>query len=51
MNINNDFRLCDAEQVIVSFYIAVPVGKPFAAVIGFLQPMPLNHGAHSAVNY
>ena len=49
MNAGDDVRLGDGQQIVVALKIAVPVREPRTAKIGFAQMMPLNHGAHGAV--
>ena len=49
MNIANNGRLCDAQQVVVALDITMPVGKALAAKILFFQLVSLNHGSHGAI--
>jgi len=49
VNLANDRRLGQYQQIVVTLEIAGPVAEPFAPVIGFLQAIALDHGAHRAV--
>ena len=50
MNLPNDLRLGDHEEVVVSLEIlAGPIGEAVAAVVGLLQFVLLDHRAHRAV--
>ena len=51
MNSANDFWPGDAEQLVISFHINVPVAKLFTPVIGFLKFVALDHCAHCAINH
>ena len=42
-------RTGDDQQVVVTLYIAGPVGETFAAVVLFLELVALDHGAHAAI--
>ena len=45
----DDVRAAEDQQVVVTLYIAWPVGKAGAAIVLFLQLVALDHGAHAAV--
>ena len=49
MDSGHNLRLGEYQQVIVPLEVAGPVGEPGPAIIGLLQPMTLQHGAHGAV--
>jgi hypothetical protein len=49
VNVNNNIRPGDVQQVIITFYIGMPVFEPFTTVIFFFQFMALYHGAHGPV--
>ena len=49
MNVADDLRLREGEQVVVAAQIAAPVGESLAAKLCLAQGMTLNHGAHGAV--
>jgi hypothetical protein len=39
----------DAQQVVVALHVARPVGEPLAAVARLVRTVPLDGGAHRAV--
>ena len=45
----DDFRLGQAQQIVVSLKIAFPVLKALSAKTAFIQGMALDHGAHRAI--
>ena len=49
VNLADDRRLGQRQQIVVALEIAGPVAEPFAPVVGFLQAVALDHGAHRAV--
>jgi hypothetical protein len=49
VDIPDDVRLGQGQQVIVALEVAGPVLEPFATVVCFLQPVGLDHGAHGAI--
>ena len=49
VNAADHVRARQHQQVVVAFYVAGPVGKALAAIVGFLQLVALDHGAHAAV--
>ena len=49
VNITDDIGACKAKQVIIAFYIQVPVLKTLAAIVGLLKPAALDHGAHCPI--
>ena len=51
MDGGDDLRFAEHQQVVVTFQIARPVGKAFAAEILFAQTISLDHGAHTAVQH
>src|SRR2546425_9212251 len=50
MNALNNVRLCKHQKVIIAFDVAWPVFKTLTAIISFLKLMPLDHGAHGAID-
>ena len=51
MDVVNDFRSCDTEQIVVPFEI-LPVVRQFCVPEVFLfQAMSLDHCTHSAIDY
>ena len=51
MDLRDDAGLGQAEQVVVSFHVAVPVFEAFSTVILFTQLVLLDHSAHGAVDH
>ena len=49
MNAANDIRPRHRQQVVVAFQWFVVVGIRVTTKICFLQPMPLDHGAHRTI--
>ena len=49
VNLADDRRLGQRQQIVVALEIAGPVAEAFAPVVGFLQAVALDHGAHRAV--
>ena len=50
VNLANDVRLREHKQVVVALEILTfPIRKALSAVVGFLQFVLLDHGAHRAV--
>ena len=49
MDALDDVGLCEAEEVVIPFQGGGVVCKSFPAVVGFLEGMALDHGAHCAV--
>ena len=49
VDVLDDLRLCQRQQVIVALEIGRPVDKPLATIIGLTQFMALDHRAHGAV--
>ena len=45
----DDVRAAEDQQVVVTLYIAWPIGEARAAIVLFLQLVALDHGAHAAV--
>ena len=49
MNAANHLRLREQQEVVVTFEIAREISEARAAVIGLLQAVALDHGAHGAI--
>jgi hypothetical protein len=49
VNCLDDLRPGEQQQVVVAFQIVRMVGETAAAIIGLLQRVTLDHGAHGAV--
>ena len=49
VNGGDDLRLRDGQQIVVAAQIDGPIRESAAAKFGLAQTMPLNHGAHGAV--
>jgi hypothetical protein len=49
VDLADNIRAGQHQQVIVSFKIALPVGKTLTAKIGLVQLITLDHGAHAAI--
>src|SRR5690606_16486938 len=49
MDIANDIWLGEAQQVVVALEVAVELPETVAAIILFCQAIPLDHGAHAAI--
>jgi hypothetical protein len=49
VNLADNRRLGQHQQIVVALEIARPVAEPLAAIIRLLQPIALNHGAHRAI--
>jgi hypothetical protein len=49
MDVANDLRTAEREQIVVAFEIAMPVPKPFATEFILAQGMALDHRAHRAI--
>ncbi len=49
VNVLDDLRLGQRQQVVVALEVARPVAEPFAAVAGLVELVALDHGAHGAV--
>ena len=51
MNTLNDIGARQQQQVVVALEIMCVAGKAFTAKISLGQAVPLNHGAHSAIEH
>ena len=49
MDVADDVRLGQAQQVIIALQVRGPVCEALAAVIRLFQLVPLDHGAHGAI--
>ena len=49
LDLGDDLRLGQQQQVVVALDVARPVGETLATVVRFFQPIALDHGAHAAV--
>ena len=49
MDATNDVGAGEQQQVVVAFQVARVVAEAFAAIVGLLQVVALNHRAHGAV--
>ena len=49
MDIADNIRLGQAQQVIVALKVGMPVSKTLTAEVLFLQCMALDHGTHGAI--
>lgn len=51
MDVVDDVRLGDGQQVVVAFEILGVAGELGAAEVVLLEPVALDHGAHGAVDH
>ena len=49
LDLGDDLRLAQQQQIVVAFDVARPVGETRATVVGLFQLVALDHGAHAAV--
>ena len=49
MDVVNDIWLSNGQQIVIALDIAMPVGEFLAPVIFLFQFVPLDHGAHCAI--
>ena len=49
MDVGDDLRLGDRQQVVVALEVLTPVGEPGPAVVGLGELVALDEGAHRAV--
>ena len=49
MDVADRLGLREGQQVVVAPQVAVPVGEAVTAVFRLAEGVPLNHGAHRAV--
>ncbi len=49
VDLANNLRLAEDQQVVIAFQVARPIGKAFAAEILLTQTIALDHGAHAPV--
>ena len=50
MDLRDDLRLAQHQQVVVALHELGEVGEARAAIAGLVQLVPLDHGAHGAVD-
>jgi hypothetical protein len=50
MDLRDDLRLTQHEQIVVALHELGKVSEPRAAIAGLVQLVPLDHGAHGAVD-
>ena len=50
VDVVDDFRLSNAEQIVIAFQILGMLEEFLAPEIAFFQLVPLDHGAHSTVD-
>jgi len=51
MDIFNDRRLRQIEQIIVPFQVLLPVTEPLTSKGGLVQPPLLDHRSHGSIEY
>ena len=51
MNVTNDLRLAEGEEIVVPLQITRPIFKPFTSIRRLIQLMSLNHGAHRTIKH
>jgi len=51
MDLEDQLRLGQRQQVVVAFEIELPVGEALATIICLGQLARLNHGAHAAIEH
>ena len=49
VDVPDDLGLGEAEQIVVALQFPGPIGEALAAILSFVELMPLNHGAHGTV--
>ena len=49
MNLFNNLRLGNREQIVIALNIYIIIGQTVTTVIRFFKPIRLNHAAHGAI--